>query len=214
MLASLPTNRLLRWANRHGRRPPWRTRSDPYALACAEILLQKTRASDVEPVWDELIRRYPDAVKLARARRETIERLVGHLGLGKQRAGRLKAMAAALANSNSGSGSIPGIGPYGSGIVGLAVGDDPLSPPIDGNIARIVCRYWGLAFERGEPRKKPDVRQAVTRALSTQSTPRAKLRLVYALVDLGEAVCRPQNPLCSKCPLRVNCRWANSDASR
>ena len=86
----------------------------------------------------------------------------------------------------------------------LASGDLPEFPPVDGNIARVVTRLGGLEFERGEPRKKPEVRAAV--ATMTQGlTSFDALETVYALVDLGALLCRPANPCCTSCPLRRAC---------
>jgi A/G-specific adenine glycosylase len=195
---------LLVWASREGRNPPWRKVDDAYQLAVAEILLQKTKSSDAESVWCHLTSSFPTSLELASASDEEVRTIVGHIGLGIQRTRRLKAMAAAMAH---GGKETPGLGPYGSAVVELAGGREPKSTPVDGNIARVITRYYGLVFERGEPRKKNLVRQAVARMIGRRR-PARSLRVVYALVDLGAAVCRPRNPACSECPLLGGCRYA------
>lgn len=197
---------LLCWATKSGRRPPWRLSSDLYELGVAEILLQKTKAEDVEKVWRPLIDQYPCSSSLAVADDEALLRVIGHLGLGPQRAGRLKSMAAALAKS-PGPGPVPGLGPYGSGVLALADNRNPRAPPVDGNIARVMSRYLGVSFGRGEARKKTVIRDAVATLLARRS-PRRKLALVYALVDLGAAVCTPKSPNCAGCPLSRSCASA------
>jgi A/G-specific adenine glycosylase len=203
---------LLQWAAQAGRRPPWRSTQDGYALAVAEILLQKTKGADAEPVWQEVLARYPTPQTLANAGIEEVRQVIARLGLGTQRAARLKAMAKALSTSGT-AGKVPGLGPYGSAVLALAQGREPVTPPVDGNIARVICRLFGFRFERGEPRKKPEVKQAVAALLATQQTPGRKLALVYALVDLGAAACTPNKPACAGCPVSPWCAFVHSPAT-
>lgn len=191
----------------HGRRPSWRSLNDPYKLAVAEILLQKTKGGDAEPVWHSVVATYPDAESLTAAPDEELRQIVGHLGLGQQRVQRLKAMAFALAASEQ-QVKLPGLGPYGGAIIALAGGEKPADAPVDGNVARVICRVYDLVFERGEPRKKPEVKTAVMELLNTGTSPQEMLQVAYALVDLGALICLPHRPLCPQCPLRLGCCFA------
>lgn len=202
-----PVDRLLRWAAAEGRRPPWRASEDAYLVAAAEILLQKTKAHDAEPAWKKLIARFPSPAMLERAADEEVKDIVGGLGLGDQRTRRLKAMAGSIVSPGTAAEAIPGLGPYGSAIVRLSVGEDARAVPVDGNIARVMCRYYGLRFDRGEPRKKREVKAAVAKLLETQVDPSRKLRVLYGLIDLGEEVCRPRTPDCATCPLATGCSF-------
>jgi A/G-specific adenine glycosylase len=197
---------LLRWAALRGRRTPWRLAHDIYPLGVAEILLQKTKGDDVAPVWLAVMARCPTAEAMAIARDDEVREIVRHLGLGNQRVERLKSLARALSAGCS-EAKIPGLGPYGSAILALAQGRHPDEAPVDGNIARVICRLYGLEFERGEPRKKPEVKQSVTELLEREPEPSGKLRVAYALVDLGALVCTPNKPSCPECPLS---RWCSS----
>lgn len=193
--------RLLRhWGRTHGRRFPWRE-SGLYETAVAEVLLQKTRGDAIEPYWRAVIARYPTFEALSRARIVTLQRIVSPLGLGEQRARRLRAMARA---ELSGSGSV-GLGPYGRAVVALTSGVAPTTSPVDGNVARVLSRLGGWSWERGEPRKKPEIRGLATQLVSTQPT--EALETLYALVDLGALVCSPRSPSCSECPLRTRCAF-------
>jgi A/G-specific adenine glycosylase len=51
--------RLKAWAEPNFRDFPWRRTCDPYAILVAELLLQKTTAATVAPVYQEFVRRYP-----------------------------------------------------------------------------------------------------------------------------------------------------------
>lgn len=194
---------LLQWGQKHGRHFPWRKRRG-YELAVAEILLQKTKGAAVVAVWNSLLTRYPDPGSLAQTTPGAVECLVGSLGLGTQRSKRLVAVAARMAGETTSSG---GLGQYGEGVLILAEGG--LAAPVDGNIARVMTRLLGLSFSRGEARKKPEVRQAVTTFIES-APPASRLDLVYALVDLGALVCLPRRPICGGCPLQVACSYGRS----
>jgi len=192
--------RARRWAAKHGRTFPWRTGTD-YEVAVAEVLLQKTRGEAVAAIWSEVLRRYPSPDRLGRARVDSLRRVVAPLGLGEQRSRRLIAMARSWGDS-----SPDALGPYGTAVLALSRGERPATVPVDGNVARVIQRHEGWAWERGEPRKKPELRIAVSDWLS--GSPAVALRTLYALVDLGALVCTPRNPKCPSCPLRGTCASA------
>ena len=196
---------LRRWARRHGRSFPWRSCSG-YPLAVAEVLLQKTRGEAIEGAWRAVLARYPSPESLARSRSGPLERIVTPLGLGEQRAGRLRSMARSWTAVLSGVGKVGGLGPYGQALTRLSLDLRPATTPVDGSTARVISRYFGLTFARGEPRKKPEVRAAVALLLA-RSRARAALATVLALVDLGAVVCKPRKPDCDRCPLRSNCAY-------
>jgi A/G-specific adenine glycosylase len=193
------------WAAANRRALPWRDSNSRYELAVAEILLQQTSAVAVPKVWLALLARYPAPGDLAGAVIDDVERLVRNLGLGSQRAERLLAAAEAL---HAGTATLPGIGRYGSSVLALAMYERPRSAPVDTNTARIVCRIWALRFERGEPRKKPEVAALVQKIISEGSSPKERLDLLYGLVDLGATICRPSRPRCPLCPLSASCTFA------
>lgn len=196
---------LLKWSAVAGRTYPWRERRG-YTVAVAEILLQKTRGDAVEGIWRRVVERYPSPDRLARAQPAYLRRTVAPLGLGEQRASRLKLMARDWANVCRG-GKVNGLGPYGLAIVRLSIGRRPSTVPIDGNIARVISRVHGFRYERGEPRKKPEVRGAV-QSLIDRRTPERSIEVLYALVDLGATVCTPRSPKCESCPLEPACVYA------
>jgi len=195
-LATVRT-RLLRWSRYHGRDYPWR-HAALYGVVVAEVLLQKTRADAVM-----VLRRWPDADSLLRARPQTIQRLVAPLGLGEQRTQRLRAAVRwDVGQTNAPSG----IGPYGQGVVALTTGTQPARAPVDGNIARVLTRLSGYTWSRGEPRKQPEIRNDISTLIDGPSE--RGLRVLYALVDLGALICTPRNPQCTDCPLERQCASA------
>ncbi len=194
-------NSVRAWARKHARHFPWRDAS-PYEIAVAEILLQKTRGEAVESYWRRVIERYPDYAHLARAREATLIRVVSPLGLGVQRAGRLIGMARSTMRGEPATG----LGSYGRTVVALADGQRTNKAPVDGNVARVLSRVTGWTWERGEPRKKPELRALALDLVS--GPPRRGLATLYALVDLGALICTPRNPHCPECPLVAMCASA------
>jgi A/G-specific adenine glycosylase len=209
-VCGLPVKALLRWERYHGRRPPWRSSTDPFHLAVAEVLLQKTKAHDVVSVWEKLIAEMPTATSLAEAKKKDVHTIVKCLGLATQRTTRLKTMARAWISQDVSGHRLPGLGPYGNSVILLAMGRDHSDIPIDGNISRVIARYCGLKFSRGEPRKKLEVKETMRQVLCHLPKPRARLFAVYALVDLGALICRSHKPSCDACPLRPGCAFAGN----
>jgi A/G-specific adenine glycosylase len=194
--------RIVTWAESNGRDLPWRLNTSTFSLLLAEVLLQKTRAHDVVPVWRRLSTAYSSPADLAHADPQTLLDLVRSLGLGRQRVQRLQT-AAAWASTKQ--GDLRGLGPYGQAVICLSRGERAKSPPVDGNVARVISRLYGLRFPRGEARKKPEVSSRV-QSLMGDASPRAQLKVIYALVDLGALICTPRAPLCGTCPARADCK--------
>jgi len=76
---------LLSWAYDNLRTFPWRETDDPYEILIAEILLQKTAAEKVDPVYREFLSTYPSLNELAAADREELADIIYSLGLQNQR---------------------------------------------------------------------------------------------------------------------------------
>src|ERR1044072_6194858 len=74
-------SRLLKWFNKYGRIYPWRETSNPYHVMVAEIMLQRTRADQVKPVYETFINKFPDSRSLAGAKKAEIESILWPLGL-------------------------------------------------------------------------------------------------------------------------------------
>jgi A/G-specific adenine glycosylase len=60
-------DKLISWGKKHLRDFPWRKTKNPYEIFVAELLLQRTDAPRVIPVFLELLKRYPTLATLAEA---------------------------------------------------------------------------------------------------------------------------------------------------
>ena len=64
---------LLEWFKKHGRIYPWRKETDPYRVLIAEIMLQRTKAEQVAPIYNQFISKFPNVYTLAQASYEDVE---------------------------------------------------------------------------------------------------------------------------------------------
>ena len=200
--------RLIRWSKGNFRSFPWRRTEDPYAILLAEVLLRKTAARSVPPVYSDLLRKCPTPQTLADSSVGQLKRVLAPLGLSNQRAAQMVALGAALVSHggvppDAGRlATLPGVGPYTAGAVTCFAFGKP-SPMVDTNIARVISRVFAITPSRFEARRCPEIWRAA-RALTTRS--RAPRTLNWAILDLAAAVCRPRSPLCARCPLGDICQ--------
>lgn len=205
---------LVKWQLLHGRKMPWRSCHDPFALLVVEMLLRQTNSSKVGPIWERLMAAYPDAPALAGAPAEELAALLRPLGLGNQRREALQAMAEALVRHHQGRvpaapealERLPHVGAYAARAVACFAFGLPV-PLVDVNVIRVLDRFSG----RQTPGKNPHRHARVWRR-ALRSLPEEQVGgFNYGLLDLGALVCRVR-PRCQECPLRGQCRTARSDS--
>lgn len=69
--ASSFRNKLISWGQENFRSLPWRFTTEPYHILMAEIMLHRTQALQVGPVYRHFLERYPTIALLAQARRKS-----------------------------------------------------------------------------------------------------------------------------------------------
>ena len=72
---------LLEWYEENKRNFPWRKTRDPYKILLAEIMLQRTKAKQVQPVYLSFLKRFPELETLNSAKPGEIEEFISKLGL-------------------------------------------------------------------------------------------------------------------------------------
>lgn len=204
---------LVTWGRQHCRDLPWRRTRDPFHVLVAEILLHRTRALQVVPVYEELVEKYPTVTDLADAPVDTLREMLYSLGL-RWRVDLLHQMATELTVRHGGKvpldvellGSLPGVSHYIACATTCFAGDAPAAIA-DTNTVRVVGRLFGLRTNDGTRRNKRFRR--LLDELLDEENPRA---YNLALLDLAEAICTPRKPDHERCPLREFCRTARSTA--
>jgi A/G-specific adenine glycosylase len=202
---------ILQWWYRNKRDYPWRHEGDPYKILIAEIMLQRTKAEQVVPVYVEFINKYPTMQDLAKANLEDVEKYFARLGL-RWRAKKVLAMARYVAEKFQGKLpetekdllEIPAVGEYiADALAVFAYGRDKVV--VDANVVRIIERLFCVK-SRGEGRRDPKIRQLANSML----VPGKSREFNWALIDFGALVCRPAHPLCRSCPLSSLCCYGGT----
>lgn len=202
---------LRKWGKHNFVNYPWRRPEESWHALVAEILLQRTRASNVIPVYEMFVRRFPEPRDLASASEQQILEVIRPLGLA-WRAPLLKKLGEALLQKGIPHSldellELPAVGPYvASAWTSFRAGGRAII--IDSNIVRFLCRLTGKHYN-GETRRKRWVSE-----LADTLTPRRNVgRFNYALLDFTMAVCTPLKPHCGSCPLQSKlCKYGSSAA--
>ncbi len=199
--------RLIAWGQPHFRPFPWRFTEDPYRILMAEVMLHRTQAPQVVPVYEHFIQRYPDVVALSQATKRQLRRVLFPLGL-LWRIDLVHEMAAMLSECCDGQVpqdkasllALPGVSEYIAGAVRCFAWNLP-EPLVDTNTVRVVGRLFGLEIRDSSRRNRRF--QKLIEALVDQAEPRV---YNYALLDLAEQVCtKKHQPDCERCPVRKHC---------
>jgi len=196
---------VLDWYAANGRDLAFRRTSDPWAILVSEVMAQQTQAERAAEAWTRFMAQFPTPAALAAASPAAAIRAWRGLGYNR-RALALRAAAVEIVATHGGAvpnnldalTALPGIGPYTArAMLALAYGQ-PVAA-LDVNIRRVVGRAF---VDAGIPARKL---QAAADALVPDDHTAA---WTHGLMDIGAAFCRPRDPHCDACPLRLMCRYA------
>lgn len=206
-------SRVLTWFSMRGREFSWRRTQDPYAVLLAELMLHRTQARQVEPVYRRFLEAYPTLRELAKATEADVKQALAPLGL-DWRLARIIPMARLLIDQYHGEVprnrdallALPGVGPYIADAVRVLAYDD-VAALVDTNTVRVAGRYFGFATH-AESRRRQPVREAIALLVDTDHPRDSNL----ALLDLAALVCRSIHPLCGECPVARRCAYRKHSA--
>jgi len=199
---------LLAWHAERGRHDlPWQLDKTPYRVWVSEIMLQQTQVSTVIPYYQRFMTRFPTVTALADAPIDDVLHLWTGLGY-YARARNLHRAAGIIRDNFDGEfpktfdevASLPGIGRSTAGAI-LALSRGERFPILDGNVKRVLARYFGV---EGSTAEKPIIDQLWK--LSDACTPEKGVEIyTQAIMDMGATVCTRHKPLCTYCPLSETC---------
>ena len=200
------TKTILKWYEENRRSLPWRGTTDPYPIWLSEIILQQTRIAQGQAYWERFMERFPTVQDLADAPEEEVLRLWQGLGY-YSRARNLHAAAKQVAAAGrfpdtlDGIRALKGVGDYTAAAIGSIAFGLPAAV-VDGNVYRVLARYFGIATPIGTPEGKK-----VFTALAQEHLPAGQAAdFNQGMMDFGALQCTPQHPDCPGCPLRQTCR--------
>jgi len=97
--------------------------------------------------------------------------------------------------------SLPGVGEYAARAV-LSFAYEENIAIIDTNVARFLFRVFGIDL----PMPANPARKKFLIELATSVLPKRRSRdFNLAVLDLCAAICKPQHPVCIKCPINQVC---------
>ena len=203
---------LFNWFEINGRKFSWREKNIPcFNKILAEILLQRTKAENVQNHFSTFIEKYYSWKTISLSSEENLQNDLKPFGLWKRRAKSLKNLSAEMEkrdgifpNERESLERLPGIGQYLANSILLLCYGQP-EALIDVNMVRILDRFFG-------PRKKVDFRydneiQLLAKSLISCKDP---IEENFAFLDFAALVCKINNPHCNKCPLTLHCLFFKS----
>jgi A/G-specific adenine glycosylase len=208
MMQSSIAARLLAWFDTAGRKHlPWQQDITPYRVWVSEIMLQQTQVATVIPYYARFMQRFADVRALADAPIDEVLHLWTGLGY-YARARNLHRAAQAIVKEHGGEfpctlelvQSLPGIGRSTAGAI-LSIACRARHPILDGNVKRVLTRYFGVAGFPGEKRIEARLWE-----LADSCTPHERVAdYTQAIMDLGATVCTRTRPKCETCPISMEC---------
>ena len=204
------TKNILKWYDLNKRSLPWRKKisfqKKQYYTLISEFMLQQTQVTSVIPFFNKFIRELPSIKSLSKVKEKKLIKLWEGLGY-YSRARNLKKTAqiiikkfdGKLPNNFEDLITLPGIGNYTANAI-LAIAFNKPYIPLDGNIERVLKRYLYLKKEK-EIQKDNLSQKKIIFGTSSRSSDYAQ-----ALMELGALICKPSNPICDQCPIKINCK--------
>ena len=210
MKEKIISKKILKWYDLNKRSLPWRkevsSQKKQYYTLISEFMLQQTQVTTVVPFFNRFLKNLPTINSLSRVKDRKLLKLWEGLGY-YSRARNLKKTAqiiikkfdGKLPNNFEDLLTLPGIGNYTANAI-LAIAFNKPHIPLDGNIERLLKRYLYLKTDI-EIQKDNLIQKKNIFGTSSRSSDYAQ-----ALMELGAIICKPNKPLCDRCPLRKNCK--------
>ena len=203
------TLKLLEWnTTQNTRRMPWKGEPDPYRIWLSEIILQQTRVEQGMKYYLRFIEAFPKITDLAAAPDEKIYKMWEGLGY-YTRCRNLIDTARTITHDFKGVfpdnyeaiKALKGIGPYTAAAISSFAFNIPVAV-VDGNVQRIIARYFGLSTPVDTPPGKKLFAELAQAMLDTDQP------AIYnqAIMDFGAVICKPANPLCTICVQQHDCQ--------
>lgn len=201
------SNQLTMWYLANKRDLPWRKTNNPYKIWLSEIILQQTRVNQGIAYYHRFIETFPTVFHLAKASEENVLKLWQGLGY-YSRARNLLYSAKIIVdeykgkfpNSHNQLLKLKGVGDYtASAIASICFNES--AAVVDGNVYRVLARYFGIYTPINSSKGVKEFKQLAQKLINNKSPGIHN----QAVMEFGAQLCKPQNPLCLKCPLCDSC---------
>jgi len=176
----------------------------PFELLVATVLSAQSTDVAVNQVTPRLFARFPDARALARARQPELEKLIGRLGMFRQKSKNLMGLAQRLVEKHAGEVprslaelvELPGVGRKTANVVlGVAFGA-PEGVVVDTHVQRISQRLGWTGH--ADP---ADIERDLMKLFERGDWD----MLSHTLIFHGRRICTARKPACAACPVSSLC---------
>ncbi len=170
-------------------------------------MLQQTQVKTVIPYYLKFMQNFPTVEVLAQAPQDDVLHLWTGLGyyararnLHKTANIIIKEHSAQFPDTSEGLQELPGIGRSTAGAI-LSFAKAQHQPILDGNVKRILCRYFRVQGWSGQSKTQKELW-----SLAENITPKKHCDdFNQAMMDLGASLCSRTRPQCIHCPLNKTC---------
>ena len=199
---------LIGWYKKNKRDLPWRNTRDPYKIWLSEIIMQQTRVKQGLSYYNSFVKKYPTLIKLANAPIDEVMKMWQGLGY-YSRARNLHQTAKDIVvryknifpTKYKDIKALKGVGDYTAAAISSFAFDEPYAV-VDGNVYRLLSRVFNidLAIDSGLGKK-------YFQELATELLDKKKAAIYnQAIMEFGALQCRPVNPDCDSCCLKLKCK--------
>ena len=166
-------------------------------------MLQQTQVKTVIPYFKNFVKKIPNLETLSHSSSRKVLKLWEGLGY-YRRAKNLHKTAKIIIKKYDGTlpkefneiQKLPGVGNYTANAL-LALVYNQAYIPFDGNVKRIFLRLFKIRLDKNEKK--------ISKIIKEKFYTKRNDDLAEALMEFGALVCKPINPLCTKCNLKNYC---------
>lgn len=182
---------------------------DPYRVLIRTILSQRTKDANTDKATNQLFSKYKDIHEVADAPIEDIEKLVKSAGFFRVKANRIKEVSHIILDYYGGIVpnnmkellELPGVGRKTANCVLVFAFQEP-AIPVDTHVHRIPNR-WGIVNTKTPEKTEEELMKIVPKNLW--------IDMNDLIVQFGQTICRPLNPLCEECPITNLCDYYKNE---
>ena len=203
--------KLLRWYDRNSRKYPWRKTGNWFHLLMAEMMLRRTKADQVLPVYKIFTEQFKTPSEAASLPASDFKKMMHPLGLSwrslqmQETINYLKDNYSKRQPEKSDNlKNIPGVGDYANAMLRNKLFNERCAA-VDSNVVRFLSRLAGIAYHP-ENRRKYFIKTAADSLMNSKRS----FDLNLAILDYTALVCKIKKPLCLKCSFKELCRYGGS----
>ena len=197
------SKKILSWYDNNKRTLPWRinqkSTKNQYYRILSEFMLQQTQVKTVIPYFNNFVKNIPDLKTLSQSSDKTILKLWEGLGyyrraknLRKTSKILVKKYNSKIPNKFEDIKKLPGVGDYTANILLALIYNQPRIG-IDANVKRVFERL----FDKNLINSKDVFKKYFFNNRNGD--------LAEAIMEFGAVLCKPKNPDCNICSLKIRC---------